>query len=84
MGRARQISGADADVFLSWASSSGFKFDPQIAIQDVEEAFRGFTDADLRWICKAMLYVQPKKPDLATLRRAALARNVAILRPSTI
>ena len=80
MGDWRPISGADCDVFLSWANAQGFRIGPENANKDVQDAFQGFTAGDLRWLCKAMIQAQPKKPDLATLRRAVLARNVAILR----
>lgn len=73
------ISGADADIFLSWCNGAGFTIDPEIDVQAVLEAFDGFTKTDLRWLCQAIRQAG-NAPDLATMAKAVKARDVAPLR----
>lgn len=85
MAQGRPICGTDADVFLDWLTGAGFRFFPEIEKQDVLDAFVGFTNNDLRWLCAALRQTNlgaalKKSPDLAAMRRATLARDVALLR----
>lgn len=75
----KPISGADADKFLIWCKGTNYGIDANIANKDVQDAFLGFSIGDLKWICLAINQAKTI-PDLATIRRAILARDVAILR----
>lgn len=73
------ITGADADIFLSWCKGAGFTIDPEIDVQAVLAAFSGFTKSDLRWLCAAMRQAN-NAPDLGRMAKAIKARDVAPLR----
>jgi len=75
----KPISGADVDLFLIWCKGRDFGESPQIANADALDAFRGFSIGDLKWLCQAMIQAKAI-PDLSTMARAILARDVAILR----
>jgi hypothetical protein len=73
------ITGGDAIKFASWCNGLDFANDANIEDQDVLDAFRGFSVADLIWLCRAINQAQGI-PDLAIMAKAILARDVAILR----
>lgn len=73
------ICGSDTAKFLLWCTGTGFEIDAQIDNAELLEAFRGFSVLDLKWLCQAIKQAG-NIPDLATMRKATLARDVSVLR----
>lgn len=78
-GQFKPLTAEIADQFVIWCKGRDFGQDREIANKDVLEAFDGMSIGDVRWLAQAIIQAKVI-PDLGTMARAILARDVAILR----
>lgn len=70
----------DANKFLDWLDGQDdVKKSGEISLIAVLEAFSGLSRGDLKWLCGA-IHQAGKAPDPGTMKKATLARDVALLR----
>jgi hypothetical protein len=78
-GQFKPLTAEYADKFVIWCKGRDFGQDREIANKDVLDVFDGFSIDDVRWLAEAIIQAKVI-PDLGTMARAILARDVAILR----
>ena len=70
----------DMRIFVDWLVAQGIPIDRRVSAARCMIVFSGFIREDLKWLCQACRKAG-RVPRPETMRKAALARDVAVLRP---